>query len=259
MPPSPFALVTPATRGLSLAITRQLLLTTRLPVVATFRSGSPDDLRRTVLDSLKDDVDAESRLHPVKLDLLDESSIASAAESVKSQLGHRDAHLQMGWFTGGVLYPEKQPKDLDLSHIEESFRINVISHLLLIKHFSQFLPSKSQSSDLAKWVHISARVGSITQNAKGGWYSYRASKAALNQVVKSFDLQIKMRGQPAIAVGVHPGTVKTDLSKDFWESVDQEKLFEPEKAAEMLVGVVNGLGEEQRGRIWDYKGEEVPP
>jgi len=101
-------------------------------------------------------------------------------------------------------------------------------------------------------------VGSIEDNHRGGWYSYRASKAALNQIVKTFDLNLKMHPQDAIAVGVHPGTVKTDLSKGFWGKEERPELFEPEKAAENLVKMVGHLRTEQRGKIWDWAGEEVP-
>ena len=126
---------------------------------------------------------------------------------------------------------------------------------------SRFLPRPSQDvgGAAAKWVHVSARVGSVSDNRLGGWYSYRASKAALNQVVHTFDLYLAQKRLPAICVGVHPGTVKTGLSKDFWSGVPKEQLFEPEYAAERLAQVVSGLQEDQRGKIWDWKGTEVKP
>jgi NAD(P)-dependent dehydrogenase (short-subunit alcohol dehydrogenase family) len=100
-------------------------------------------------------------------------------------------------------------------------------------------------------------VGSISDNKTGGWYSYRASKAALNQVLHTFDVQLRMKKRAAMAVGVHPGTVKTDLSREFWSSVPKEKLFEPEYAAEKLVEVVSNLKEDQRGLVWDWAGKRV--
>lgn len=107
---------------------------------------------------------------------------------------------------------------------------------------------------------MSARVGSITDNRLGGWYSYRASKAALNQATRTFDIHLRAAaGDKAVAIALHPGTVKTGLSKAFWGNVKEEKLFEPEWAAERLVEAVEGLRVEQRGRCWDWKGEEVPP
>ena len=258
----PFALVTPATRGLSLAITRQLLRTTQMPVFATHRSSSPEQVHKHIFEpfSSGNDVDPK-RLTLIKLDLTSEESIRDAAATLKDKVP-KDAFLHTGFFTGGVLYPEKQPADIDFEKLKETFQINVLSHLLLIKHFSEFLPdTKSQRESLdghlAKWVHISARVGSISDNRKGGWYSYRASKAALNQVIKTFDIQLSLRKTPSICIGLHPGTVKTDLSKGFWNSTPNN-LFEPDEAAKKLVEVVKNATEEQRGKVWDYVGKQVP-
>lgn len=256
MPPNPFALVTPASRGLSLALTRHLLRTTTMPVYATHRSSSEDIIKHRILDNL--DVDPK-RLTLLHLELTSESSIVAAADKL-SNLLQTSSYMHTGFFTGGVLYPEKQPSDLDVSKITESFQINVISHLLLIKHFSRFLPTaqKPHLATPAKWVHVTARVGSISDNARGGWYSYRSSKAALNQVVKTFDLQLQMNKSQAICVGVHPGTVKTDLSRGFWDSAANRELLEPEDAAKALLSVVNCLKTEQRGKVWDWAGKEVP-
>lgn len=107
---------------------------------------------------------------------------------------------------------------------------------------------------------MSARVGSTTDNSLGGWYSYRASKAAVNSIVKSVDIYLRQRcGDSAMCVGLHPGTVKTDLSAEFWESTPKEKLFTPEFAAEKLVQVVRDVGLDGRGKCWDWRGQEIPP
>ncbi|EGO01665.1 hypothetical protein SERLA73DRAFT_49644 [Serpula lacrymans var. lacrymans S7.3] len=260
MPTSPFVLVSPSTRGLSLAITRHFLRTTSLPIYATHRSDDPNDVRDKILSSIEN-VDSE-RLKMIPLDLTSEDSIAFAAETLSDSLPKdKESYLHTGFFTGGMLIPEKQPSDLDASSLQKTFQKNVIAHLLLIKHFSRFLPSAKHKVDMkepAKWVHFSARVGSISDNKTGGWYSYRASKAALNQVVKTFDLHLQMNRTPAMCVGVHPGTVKTELSKDFWKSVPESKLFKPEYAARCLVDVVKDLKEDQRGKVWDWAGKQVP-
>ena len=107
---------------------------------------------------------------------------------------------------------------------------------------------------------MSARVGSITDNNAGGWYSYRSSKAAVNQTAKSLDIYLRnSAGQKAMAVALHPGTVKTGLSEGFWESTPKDKLFEPEYAAERLCEVLKGLGQDGRGKCWDWEGKEIPP
>ncbi|KAK7470905.1 hypothetical protein VKT23_002321 [Stygiomarasmius scandens] len=256
--PSPFALVVPSTRGLSLALARHLLSNTQLPVYASHRSESPEKVKAEILSPLPD-VDS-NRLHMLHLDLTSESTIENAAKALSESTARLpEPYIHTAFLTGGILHPEKQPEDLNLANILSTFQINVISHLLMIKHFSRFLPSsRPELPEPAKWVHVSARVGSISDNRLGGWYSYRASKAALNQVVKTFDIQLQMKKRNAICVGLHPGTVKTDLSKEFWRGVPKGKLFGPEDAAAKLVDVVNNLKVEQRGRIWDWAGKEIP-
>ena len=107
---------------------------------------------------------------------------------------------------------------------------------------------------------MSARVGSITDNKLGGWYSYRASKAAVNSIAKSVDIYLQQRCRAkGMCVALHPGTVKTELSEDFWASTPLDKLFEPEFAAERLVEVVKTVGLGGRGKCWDWEGKEIPP
>lgn len=264
MPGNPFVFVTPgATRGLGLAITRHYLRATRLPVYATHRQtdASDDDIKKLVLDPLQN-VDSK-RLNLLHLDLTSEESIASAANSLSKSLeinGLDRPYIHTAFITGGMLAPEKKPSELDLNSIKATFQINVISHMLLIKHFSRFLPDRSHKDidHCARWIHVSARVGSIADNKLGGWYSYRSSKAALNQVIKTFDLHLEQQNIQAICVGVHPGTVKTDLSHAFWRSTSPEKLFEPDFVASKLVDIAQNISADQRGKIWDWAGKEVP-
>lgn len=258
----PFALVCPSTRGLSLALTRQLLRSTNLPIYATFRSGSPLEVAKDILSPLNNV--EESRLNMIPLDLTREDSIAAAARQLSESLpGDREPYLHTAFMTGGMLHVEKQPADLDASIMQETFQINVISHLLLIKHFGRFLPKAhsvaANESKPAKWVHITARLGSVTDNKRGGWYSYRASKAALNQVVKTFDRQLQHGNSQAMCVGIHPGTVKTGLSRPFWNSVAKGTLFEPDFAAERILKTVEKLDLAARGNVWDWSGKLVPP
>ncbi|KAI9448255.1 hypothetical protein H4582DRAFT_1899508 [Lactarius indigo] len=264
MRPYPFAFVCPSTQGISLALTRRLLLSTHLPVYATYRSGSPKEVARNILSPLKD-ID-KSRLTLIPLDLTREGTITAAAQQLADSLPRdRDPYLHTAFMTGGVLHTERKPTDLDADIIKEVFGINVISHLLLIKHFARFLPKPQSMApgvegiNLAKWVHISARLGSVTDNKLGGWYSYRASKAALNQVIKTFDLHLQQTRTQAICVGIHPGTVKTNLSKPFWNSTAKSNLIEPDFSSQRIVQVVENLKTEDRGKVWDWCRKEVPP
>lgn len=198
----------------------------------------------------------------------DESTISSAADSAKTAFPTKEYYLHLSFCIPGILYPEKSPSQVDYDNALHTFRTNTLGPMMLLKHFSPFLPRKStilqQEQDLlppqAVWATMSARVGSITDNGLGGWYSYRASKAAVNQMTKTFDNHLKTSaGEKAMAISLHPGTVKTGLSKDFWNNVKEEKLFSPEFAAEKLMEVVRSRQLDDRGKCWDWKGEEVPP
>lgn len=173
----------------------------------------------------------------------------------------------MAFAVPGLLFPEKSPKQINHDDALLTFRTNTLGPMLLLKHFSEFLPKKAVKlqnarglPDQAVWATMSARVGSIADNSLGGWYSYRASKAAVNQVTKTFDNHLRTSsGDNAIAISMHPGTVKTEFSKEFWSNVKPGKLFEPEYVAEKLVDVVIKTDNSSRGKCWDWKGEEVPP
>ena len=193
-----------------------------------------------------------------------------AAAHCKERFPSSSSYLHLALCIPGILSPEKSPSQIDYESALEAFKINTLGPLLLMKHFSLFLPRRA--TDLASpddlgalpaaavFAMMSARVGSITDNNAGGWYSYRSSKAAVNQIAKSLDIYLKnTAGEKAMAVSLHPGTVKTGLSEGFWESTPKEKLFTPEFAAERLVDVVKGLKEGDRGKCWDWEGKVIPP
>lgn len=207
----------------------------------------------------------------------DEKSIADAAEACRKKSGCslNQHHLHLAFILPGLLFPERSPAQVDAENALLTFRTNTLGPLLMLKHFESFLPRKN--IDVKKQVGasssmctnlpststvavMSARVGSISDNRLGGWYSYRASKAGVNQVVKTFDNHLKaVSGDKAIALGMHPGTVKTGLSKEFWGNVPKEKLFDSEWVAERLVQVVKDVGVQGRGKCWAWDGKEVPP
>ena len=272
-----WTLVTPASRGIGFALTRHLLQHTppSVPVVATARKDLKG-LRESLLADLPDADKQGKRLDVQKCDLLSESSIEELSGYCKERYNDRSkdkaTHLRLGFFIPGMLVPEKAPEKIEYEAALETLKLNVLADLMLAKWFSGFLPKKSiKVEDMgeleglpkqAVMAFMSARVGSISDNKAGGWYSYRASKAGLNQMVKSLDIYLKMQCRDnAVAVGLHPGTVRTELSRDFWGGVKEGKLFSPEYSAERLVDVVvNGMGGlEGRGKCWDWEGKEIPP
>lgn len=190
---------------------------------------------------------------------IDELSLSNAASEIKNHFP-KD-HLQYAFSTAGTLHPERSPADLDAENIRETLHVNLLGPLLVLKHFSPFLPMRKTprpNPAPAVWANMSARVGSISDNRLGGWYSYRATKAGVNSVTKTFDIHLaRVAGERAFAVSLHPGTVKTEMSREFWGGVKEGRLFTPEFSAEKLVGVVMGLVVEQRGMFWDWEGKKV--
>lgn len=279
---SPWIFICPSSRGIGHALTRRLLLGTTLPVLATAR-GNTSDVKASLLDSLGvkasqvDDV--APRLSVVTCDVTDESSVASAAAHAAELFPRETHHLRLACAIPGMLHAEKNPSQIDAKLALDTFRVNTIGPMLLLKHFGEFLPRRATAEleaiekpadatggdgvrvpPWATWMSMAARVGSTGDNKAGGWYSYRASKAGVISMSKSFDNFLQARsGDQAMSVAYHPGTVKTGLSEGFWESVEKDKLFTPEYAADRMVEVLSGLKLDQRGRCWDWKNTEVPP
>lgn len=186
--------------------------------------------------------------------------------------------LRLALTVPGVLHVEKSPAQIDAADALHSFNVNTIGPMLLMKHLSPFLPTKSMARfpktnaspsnsggalDLpahAIYAVMAARVGSISDNAAGGWYSYRASKAAVFQLAKTFDLHLRSRcAERALAVALHPGTVQTDFTREFWSG---RGMLEPDESAGRLLRFLVRLPADVnggRGKCWDWKGEEVAP
>ncbi len=184
------------------------------------------------------------------LDLRDEASIAAAAASVGDGL-----HLVIdatGFLHGERFAPEKSLRQLDPAHMAHGFAINAIGPALLMKHF---LPRLART-ERAVFATLSARVGSITDNRLGGWYTYRAAKAALNQFVRTASIELARANPRAICVALHPGTVATALSAPFAKTgLD---VARPAHAAERLLAVIDALTPDETGLLIDYQGEELP-
>jgi NAD(P)-dependent dehydrogenase (short-subunit alcohol dehydrogenase family) len=158
-----------------------------------------------------------------------------------------------GLLQGEGISPEKNVRALSHEGFTKSFEINTIGPAMTAKYFVPLLSRDGKSVFAA----LSARVGSISDNRLGGWYAYRASKAALNMVLKTLSLEIGRRFKNQIIVGLHPGTVDTGLSKPFQGNVPEGKLFTPEFAAGKLLSVIDGLSAEDSGNLFDWAGEQI--
>jgi NAD(P)-dependent dehydrogenase (short-subunit alcohol dehydrogenase family) len=184
------------------------------------------------------------------LDLTDEASIAAAAARAGSA---SLVILATGLLHEGAHGPEKSLRDLDPEWLARQYAVNAIGPALVAKHFLPLLPKAGRSV----FAVLSARVGSITDNRLGGWYGYRASKAALNQLVRTIAIEDKRRNDRGIVVALHPGTVDTKLSKPYQTA--GRDLLQPGRAAVQLLDVIDGLKPTDSGRHFAWDGTEIAP
>ncbi len=185
----------------------------------------------------------------------DEVSIDESAK-----IASKDSLLDMVIVATGILHegeikPEKSIKDLSLEKFQRIFEINSIVPILIAKHL---LPKMNRETK-SIFAALSARVGSISDNQLGGWYSYRASKAALNMAIKTLALEIRRSNKNAIIIGLHPGTVDTNLSKPFQRNVPTGKLFTPEYSTQKMLEVLKNLTSRQSGKCFAWDGKEILP
>lgn len=193
----------------------------------------------------------------VSIDYQNESTIAAAAQSVANLCADSALDLRLlvvatGFLHGQQGQPERSLAGLDAAYLEHVFRINTLGPALVMKHFLPLLTKRGRC--VAGF--LSAKVGSIGDNALGGWYGYRASKAALNQLVKTASVELTRRNKDSICVALHPGTVDTALSQPFAKT--GLKVRPADEAASDLLRVLNGLQPADTGALVDYLGARLP-
>ena len=271
-PTSPHvSLVQGASRGIGLEMVRQLLQNEDASmagrpaaagghVVATCRD--PDNA--TALHTLK--AAYPTRLTVVRLDVEDSKSITDAAETVKSKHGRVDVVVQTAavLHVKGEMAPETSIARIDEAAMMRSFRVNAMGPTLVAKALSPLLMEASARSAAdspggppAIVANLSARVSSIGDNALGGWYSYRASKTALNQLTKNCAIEFGRKKHQVSFILLHPGTVDTDLSAPFKKNVPPEKLFTTEFSASALLNIVGEKNQSDTGKFFAWDGSEI--
>ncbi len=190
------------------------------------------------------------------IDITDEVSIAKAAVRLKERgIEPKLVVVASGLLHDGDKGPEKSLRELDMDWLLLNYAVNAVGPAMVAKHFLPIMPGKA----LCTFAAISARVGSISDNRLGGWYGYRAAKAALNMMVRNIAIEWARKNERAIAVALHPGTVDTALSKPFQGNVPDKKLFDRERAALQLLDVLDDLKPADSGRIFAWDGEEIRP
>lgn len=186
------------------------------------------------------------------IDLLDEPTLERAASFASATGDVRLVIDATGFLHDDEQGPEKTWRQLDGPKLARAFALNAIGPALLMKHVLPTLPRDGK----AVFATLSARVGSIGDNRLGGWYAYRASKAALNQLVRTAAVELARRAPEAVCVALHPGTVATSLSAPF--AATGLEVHTPAEAARHLLTVIDGLTAEANGTFLDWRGQPVP-
>ncbi|EGH32770.1 Short-chain dehydrogenase/reductase SDR [Pseudomonas syringae pv. japonica str. M301072] len=241
-------LICGASRGIGLALCAALLARDDVAQVwAVARQASSSKELATLAEQYG------QRIKRVDCDARNEQSL----EALASETLDGCDHLHLVISTLGILHQdgakaEKGLAQLTLASLQASFATNTFAPVLLLKHLLPLL--RKQPSTFAA---LSARVGSIGDNRLGGWYSYRASKAALNQLLHTASIELKRLNPASTVLAIHPGTTDTKLSQPFQANVPEGQLFEPAFSADRIIEVVGAHGPADSGTFWDWDDKPI--
>jgi len=224
--------------------------------VAEILLDDDDEIETIYKFSRNDPKENSDRVKNLFLDIEDEESIKNCIKNLPENIKFDLIFVATGILhNNNDIFPEKSIKDINQSKLEKVLLVNTIGPTLVGKYFIPHLRKDSKSI----FAFLSARVGSISDNKLGGWYSYRASKTALNQIIKNFSIEVRRSNPNAIFIGLQPGTVKSFLSKPFEKNVRSENLFTPEYSASKMLEVIDNLSLEDTGKVYAWDGEEIQP
>lgn len=250
------AIVLGANRGIGLGFVKRLLADNSVSwIYGTYRHrASAAELLALAAN--------EPRLRLLALDITEESQIEACLLTIGQELKESGRSLTqvincVGLLHQGDLQPEKSLRQIDATNLMTYFQVNSIASILLAKHLVPLLKQLKQT-DRVVFATLSAKVGSIGDNQLGGWYGYRASKAALNMFMKSIALEYRRTCKGTIVVVLHPGTTDTRLSQPFQRNVAPEKLFSVDRCVEQLSKVMADLTLEDSGEFFSWDGTRLP-
>ena len=242
-------LVTGASSGIGLAMVEVLLADVQVARVCAVSRGAAAS---ETLQALRER--HGERLLPVAADITTDDGLEAVAGAAASPDGLHLVVNCAGLLHGGGLRPEKSLASLDREALAQVFALNAFAPVLLAK---ALLPLLRPGAPRV-FASLSARVGSIGDNRLGGWYAYRASKAAQNQLLRTLAIEWQRTHPHATCVLLHPGTVDTPLSRPFQANLSQDSLFTPERAARQLLDIIAGLSPADSGRFIAWDGSAVP-
>lgn len=246
------ALIMGASSGIGYAMAERLA---RDPGIETLVLCSRRALSSPPLLSLQSQLAAAGReCLLLEVDITDEASLSALTEHLRKYMQVIDLIIN----TAGLLHsnevaPEKALEQMSLASMQQVFAVNAFGPILLAQALMPWLKARRP----VVFASLSARVGSIADNRLGGWYSYRASKAAQNQLLKTLAIELARRNPEAIVLALHPGTTDTDLSRPFQANVAQEKLFTPAFVAEHLLRQMMQATVEDTGSFIAWDGQRI--
>ena len=196
----------------------------------------------------------ESGLVKILLDDFNEDSVFQAANKFDNDFFDKII-VSIGILHNESFMPEKRIEEVSSDQFLEIIRINTLIPTLIAKSFYK----KLKKNDKSTLAFLSARVGSITDNRSGGWYSYRASKAALNMVIKNLSIELRRYNKELVVIGLHPGTVDSRLSQPFQKNLEDSKIFSADFSVLKLSSVIDSLDIDDSGKCIAWDGEDILP
>ena len=242
-------LIIGSSSGIAQALLYELTKNKSNQIITVSRTDESNSSLRSVQSS------QSSQSSHFKIKDYSEGSIDSVLELI---FGYTNRHFDQVIICNVLLHddsvkPEKRIDDFSESAFNQVMKVNVITPMLWIKN----LASRLKGKQATKLVVLSARVGSISDNRLGGWYSYRSSKSALNMILKTIAIEFSVKAKNIKVIAFHPGTTDTSLSKPFQKNVPEGKLFSPKFVAERLLEISQNMPVDGKLSFVDWQGESI--
>jgi NAD(P)-dependent dehydrogenase (short-subunit alcohol dehydrogenase family) len=190
--------------------------------------------------------------HNLQIDLSDASNI-SAVQTFLASIQPTRIFCCAGILHDDTHMPEKMLSQIQDDWVYESFSKNVLTHI----HLAQALAPVLTKTSSLKWLSLSAKVGSLDDNALGGWYSYRMSKTALNMFIKNLSIEWGRKSPEIYVASLHPGTTDSELSKPFHKNISPDRLYSAEQTATRLIDVMDQFGQAEQGKLLNWDGTVI--